>query len=588
MTEQDWMDWRRFFPNSDPGNFYTKRHKKNKQFCSIPELLVWCNNVGRYIRMNGTAAEGVKIMSKQTKSASHSQRSTFVRKLAVFCAAALMAVSVSACGGKPGSTASGTAASQSAGQETSGQPAEGGKFVFGIATEVYNFDPFTATTADAKGIYFNIYEGLVKTTEEGDFVPAVADSVDVSEDASVYTVHLRDGVKFHNGNEVTMEDVKWSVQKAIDSGLPGYDEISSAEAADDRTLVITLTAPDTGFKAYMTTAIVPAGSEDLALNPVGTGPFAFGEYAEQDHVTLKKNEAYWGTPAHLDEVEVKFIASSSEELIGFQAGTIDGFEGNAGITQQVDEQTANIYTRNSNAVQLMALNNSFEPFQDVRVRQALNYAVNAQEIIDTVNYGFGVACGTPVIPGLTKYFNEDLTHAYDVNTEKAKELLKEAGYEDLTFKITVPSVYQVHVDTAQVLVNELAAIGVKAEIEQVDWATWLESCYMNRQYEATVISVDGAVAYPTAFLERYLSDSSSNFVNYRSETFDKAYRAACAETDDARKAELFREAQKILSDEAASVYIQDMSSINLYNKKFEGFAAYPLYACDFAAIYQVQ
>ncbi len=499
------------------------------------------------------------------------------------CAAA---PSGSAQGVSPAAPASGALAESAA---PAGEPAEGGDFVFGIATEVTNFDPFTVVTADAKGIYFNIYEGLVKTSPEGDFVPAVADSAEMSEDAATYTFHLREGVKFHNGNEVTMEDVTSSIQRAIDGGIAGYANIASFEPVDERTLEIKLTNPDTGFLAYMTTAIVPKDAQDLALAPIGTGPFKFTEYAEQDHVTLEKFEEYWGEKAHLDKVTVKFIAGSSEQLIDFQAGTIDAFEGAAGLTEQLDKDSIVMHTRNSNSVQLLALNNKVEPFTDVRVRQALCYAVDAQEIIDIVNYGYGVKAGSPVIPGLSKYYNEATTDAYAPDVEKAKELLKEAGYENgFTFKITVPSNYQVHVDSAQVIVNQMERIGVKAEIQLVDWATWLESTYKGRQYEATLVSVDGSIAYPTAFLSRYVSDASNNFVNFNSEAYDAKYKEAVAETDDEKKVALFKEAQQILSDEAASVYIQDMASISVYNKGFDGFCSYPLYANDFSAIYAVK
>ena len=505
-----------------------------------------------------------------------------------FRAALIVAVSVSllltGCGGK---TQPQSQPAQAPVQENTGAPAEGGEFVFGIATEVNNLDPFTSTTADARGVYFNIYEGLVKTSPEGEMVPAVADEVTVSEDASVYTFHLRDGVKFHNGENVTMQDVLSSVQRAVDADLAGYKAIESFAAKDDSTLEIVLKAPDTGFLAYMTTAIVPEKAQDLALNPIGTGPFAFAEYAEQDHITLKKFADYWGTPAHLDQVTIKMISGSAEQLIAFQAGSIDGFEGAAGITEQLDKSQVVEHVRNSNSVQVLVLNNAEKPFDDVRVRQALCYAVDQQQIIDFVNYGYGVKAGNPVIPGLKKYYNDETTEAYPKDNEKAKQLLKEAGYENgFKFTISVPSVYQVHVDTAQVLVNQLAEIGVTAEIQLVDWATWKEKVYANRQYEATIISFDGSIAYPTAFLARYVSDAEKNLANFNSSEFDEVYQAALAEVDDEKKVELFKQAQKIISDEAAGVYIQDIGSINIYKPGFDGFESYPLYANDFSAIYR--
>ena len=471
-------------------------------------------------------------------------------------------------------------------------PSQGGEFVYGLATEVDNFDPFIATTADTKSIYFNIYEGLVKVTPEGTFQPAVAESYEISQDAKTFTFKLRSGVKFHNGKDVTMEDVLYSVQHAIDSGINGYANITDFAAQDDQTLVVHLENPSTDFLANASTAIIPKDSDENgehALQPVGTGPYKFDSYEVQDHVTLVRNEDYWGTPGYLDKVTVRFIASSNDYLMNFQSGAIDGFTANAGITEQVDKNTSHIFVANSNAVQMLALNNHVKPFDDVRVRQALSYAVNADELIDTVNYGYGVKIGSGLIPGLEAYFDDSLSSVYDLDVEKAKSLLEEAGYPDgFTFTIRVPSVYQVHVDSAQVIVEELKKIGVTANIEQVDWATWLEKVYSNRDYEATIISLDGSIASPTAFLARYVSDAHNNFVNFSSEAYDEAYAAATAATDEEARAAGFKECQRILNEEAASVYIQDIANILVYNEKFDGYAGYPLYAVDFAAIYQVQ
>ncbi len=486
--------------------------------------------------------------------------------------------------------ASDESASASTEQET--KPAEGGSFVFGLATEIDNFDPFTATTADAKSIYFNIYEGLVKVQPDGTFAGAVASDYSISEDAATYTFTLRDGVKFHNGEAVTAEDVLYSIQLAIDSKITGYENIESFEAADDKTIVIHLAQGNTDFLAQASQAIVPKDSDnnsELATAPIGTGPFALTEYAVQDHVTLTAFADYWGTKPHLNQVTVRFLADSSQELMNFQSGAIDGYMGDASVTQQLNASDVNVYVGNSNAVQALYLNNAAEPFDDVLVRQAICYAVDPQDIIDTVDYGYGTVLGTAMIPGLSAYYDDSLTDVYSYDTEKAKDLLTEAGYPDgFTFTVTVPSVYKVHVESAQVLVNQLAEIGVTMNINQVDWATWLENTYTNRDYEATIVSVDGAIASPTAFLSRYRSDASNNFVNYSSEAFDEHYAAAAAAVDESTRQQEFKACQQELTNDAASAYIQDVANIMVYNKKFDGFQSYPLYAVDFSAIYQVQ
>lgn len=492
---------------------------------------------------------------------------------------AVMVLSLAACGGQGGGSGSGAA--------------EGGSFIYGLAGEVSDFDPFSAGgTANGRSITFNIYEGLVKVAPDGSTVPAVASDVVMAEDAKAYTFTLREGVKFHDGSDVTMDDVIYSLQKGIDSALPGYDKIASYEATDDTTLVISLAEPDTGFLVYMTQAIVPAGSDDngeLTLAPIGTGPYKFESYEVQESVTLIKNEDYWGEGGSLDEVTIRFLADQTAQLTNFQGGSIDGFEAYGGMSEQLEEGTYNLYDTNSNMVQVLALNNQVKPFDDVRVRQAIAYAIDADDIIETVNYGHAVKAGTPVPPSISKYYNEEVASAYDINTDRAKELLKEAGYEKgFTFTVRVADIFPVHVDCAQLMVKQLEAIGVTMQIEQVDWNTWLNNVYSNREYEATLVSVDGSTVSPTAFLSRYVSTARNNFVNFSSEAYDAAYQAAVSETDDEKQVEYFKQAQQILSDECASVFIEDIGSLTIYSKDFEGYVGYPLTAMDFTAVHKAE
>ncbi len=458
--------------------------------------------------------------------------------------------------------------------------------VFGYATELNNFDPFSAMTADARSVNFNLFDGLVNVTTDGDFTPAIAESYTVSDDAKTYTFILRKDVKFHDGKLLNSDDVMYSIEKAIASSLSGYNKIKDFYITDDGKLVITLLAADTGFIAYLTTPIVQANAENLALSPIGTGPYKVSEYVEQDHLTLEKNEDYWGQKANLKTVTLKFLDNQANMILNFQAGSIDAFSANADTVEQLGNKEITKYQRNSNSVQLLALNNAVAPFNDVRVRKALNYLVDADEIIKTVNYGYGVKTGSPLIPALVKYYNKDVDNVYNPDVEKARILLKEAGYENgFSFSITVPSAYTVHVRTAEVIVNQLAKAGIKASITQVDWATWLQKVYTDRQYEATIISVDGSLAYPTAFLSRYCSTASNNFVNFKSSAFDKVYEKAVNTVKEEEKISYFKEAQKILSDEAASVYIEDIATLTVYTKEFAGNKDYPLYVTDFSAIY---
>lgn len=466
---------------------------------------------------------------------------------------------------------------------------EGGVFTFGITTQPDHLDPFLATAAETREILFNVFEGLMKPDKDGNMVPAVAESYDISKDFLTYTFKIRNGIKFHNGNNVTSADVEYSLKRAIDLAVVGFDNVKSVEAVDDSTIKINLKAPDNDFLPYLTTAIVPKDYAELDTHPIGTGPFAFQSFTPQQALVLEKNKYYWqsGLP-HLDMVTFKITSDTNALLLALQAGSIDGSTvyNDQTLEKQLDMNTFNIEQSNSNSVQQLTLNNSVKPFDNKKVRQAISYAVDPDEIIKTVVYGKGVRVGTPVIPGLKTYFNSSLTYAYKKDLNKAKQLLNDAGYPNgFSFTITVPSNYQVHVDTAQVIVNQLENIGITASIKQVDWATWISKVYTDRQYEATIISVDGVNVSPRSYLQRYVSDSSNNFMNYKSSEYDSIYKKATEEADAAKRVELYKQAQSKLSEDAACVYIQDIAALTALRKNISGFTPYPLYVFDAATLY---
>jgi peptide/nickel transport system substrate-binding protein len=242
----------------------------------------------------------------------------------------------------------------------------------------------------------------------------------------------------------------------------------------------------------------------------------------------------------------------------------------------------------SASVQLLALNNAAPPLNDVRVRRAINYAVDVKEIIDTAFYGNGEASGSPLIPGLRVYYDNSLKNPYPADITRAKALLAEAGYgagKKLSLEITVPSNYTMHVDTAQVILEQLARAGIQGSIKLVDWATWLADVYRGRHYEATIISLDANNVSPRSFLARYRSSSGSNFINFKNADFDRIYGAVLSEADEEKRIALYREAQRIVSENAAGVYIQDIYNFRAFRGgAYEGVKNYPLYVTDFASI----
>ncbi len=469
--------------------------------------------------------------------------------------------------------------------------ADSSSITIGIPQDLEDsLDPHVAVAAGTKEILFNIFEGLVKPDKNGDLNPAVADSYEISEDGLTYTFHLRKGVKFHDGSTVTADDVLFCIQKNADADsssayASAFSNIKEYRAEGEN-IIITLNQKDTDFLQYMTMAIIPKSNANPDTNPIGTGPYKYVSRSPQENIVLTRFDGYWGEKAHIKDVTLKICASADSIVMYLLGGSVDLFA--RVTTTQVDQLkdgNFDILEGTMNLVQAMYLNNAFEPFKDERVRQALCYAIDRQEILNISFAGKGTVIGSSMFPAFGKYYIDETKDVYKTDLEKAKALLKEAGYETgLSFSITVPSNYQPHIDTATVIVEQLKKIGVDAKIKLVEWDSWVADTYVGRNFEATVVGVDASQMTARAMLERFTSDSGKNFINYSNSEYDAKFAEAVATTDDAKATALYKDCEWILTNTAANVYIQDLAEFVAINKKYTGYEFYPIYVMDISKI----
>ena len=496
------------------------------------------------------------------------------------------------CGCKDGSAAQ-TPEDESGSNEPAAQPAADhpNEITVGIAQDLdESLDPHKAVAAGTKEVMFNVFEGLMKPTPEGDLIPAVAEKYEISDDQLTYTFTIRDGIKFHNGDPVTAEDVGESLARCKNGGdgifeVEAFSNIQHIETADSRSISITLGEPDSEFLSYLTAAVLPAGYDGQDTAPVGTGPFKFVSRAAQDNIVLERFDDYWGEKAYLDKVTYKIIENADSILMSLQSGAVDLFAHltSTQVAQLGDE--FNIEEGTMNLVQAMYLNNAVAPFDDVRVRQALCYAIDRQQILDLAFDGYGSLIGSSMYPAFGKYFDDSLTNYYTHDVEKAKALLADAGYPDgFAMTITVPSNYQPHLDTAQVIVEQLKQVGITAEILPVTWESWLNDTYMGRQFQATVVGVDASTMTARALLERFTSTAGNNFINYNNAEYDAIFQAAIAAADDAAQTAAYKQAEANLTENAANVYIQDLADLVAIRKGLTGVRFYPIYVLDLSGI----
>lgn len=511
--------------------------------------------------------------------------------------ALLLSASLCACGGSKTAEGTSEAAGESSEAETSntlseGTPVPGGSVVYGMTQDLASLDPHVDTDAGTRDVVFNLYEGLVKPTSDGGFIAAVASDYTISDDAKTYTFTLRDGITFHDGTPVTIEDVKYSIDRyaEIQGESSAFSSlVDSVEVQDDKTLVVNLKESYSEFLPMMTIAIIPQSNEDPVGNPIGTGPFKYVSYTPGQNLELEKYDGYWqeGVPS-LDSVEFKFIADVDTAFVELQAGTIDILKYLTSAQAETLGDDYNIVQGSMNLVHAMYLNSAYEPLSKTEVRQALYYAVDRDAINNFIFGGKSHIIGSHMIPAMSKYYEPEAETVYSYDPEKAKELLADAGYADgFDLEITVPSSYSQHVDSAQIIADELSQVGINVTLNQVEWSTWLQDVYKGGNFQATVIGFDGTLA-PSDWLKKYVTDDAKNFMHYSNTEYDDVFNTAYTTVDDDVKVENYKKAQMILAEDAAAVYIEDPANLVAVSKKFGGYTFYPTAAEDMSLLYQVE
>lgn len=465
-----------------------------------------------------------------------------------------------------------------------------------VSAEPDSLDPWQSAASDTEGIFHNVFQGLCLYDEGGEIIPGLAESWDVSEDGRTYTFHLRQGVVFHNGKKFTSADALYSYNSL--TGLDGseaksgkFGMIEKLEAPDDFTLAITLKEPSASFLSLTTAAILPEGYPDQATHPVGTGPFAFVEYVPSQRVVLEKNQDYYEkgpngeTIPQIDRVEIYLMTDTAAVVSALRSGQLDVATMLDADDAKVLEGDFDIYRSPQNMPVVLAMNNAQAPFDDIRVRQAVNYALDKNEVIQGAFGGYGTELHSNFSPVMPTYYNDQLDAYYPTDREKAKELLAEAGYgQGLEFSITVPANYQPLIDAAQVIIQQLSQVGITADIQTIEWATWLSDVYGGAQYQSTIIGLSGKLD-PDAVLGRFESTYAKNFYKFANEEYDSLITQARVELDEEKRAESYKRCQEILAQEAVAAFLADPDLVVACRKDLKGYTFYPVTFYDFSKLY---
>ncbi|MHA7133371.1 ABC transporter substrate-binding protein [Oerskovia turbata] len=338
----------------------------------------------------------------------------------------------------------------------------------------------------------NVFEGLTSVDVDGAVIPTLAKDWEVSEDGLVYTFHLQPDVTFHDGSPLSAQDVVWSISQTIapeskSARKNDLSVITSITAPDDGTVQLDLSRRSQSLPFYLASVTIVRDGDTELSSDNGTGPYRFVEWTQGDHLTIERNDDYWGEPAKNSGVTFRFFQDTTALNNALATGDLDlviaedspdqlvQFEGNDAFT--ITEGT-------STTKQIWAFNDAVAPFDDVRVRQALYKAVDREKILDAVWDGRGQVIGSMVPPTDPWFVDQADVHAYD--PQAAKDLLAQAGVADLT--IAVDYVAGDPSETiAQLLQADLKAVGVTLTLNPIDDATWYQKIYTDHDFQTTLM-----------------------------------------------------------------------------------------------------
>ncbi len=462
------------------------------------------------------------------------------------------------------------------------------KIVVGIPQDIDSLDPHLSNATGTQEIMYNVFTGLFSPSSGGELVPEIAQNYTVNDDMTSYKFKLNQGIKFHDGSDLTSADVKYSLDRLCgntgDQDKPlssSYaNVIDNVVAEDDYTVIVNLKQTDVAFLSKMTIAIIPENSgASQAENPVGAGPYKFKSYTPGVSIVLEKNKDYYiSNQPHIDVAEFKIFSDMNTAVLSLSNGEINLMNITEDIIPQIPADRFTIVDYPMNTVQILGLNNDFQAFKNKKVREAINYAIDKDEIISMISPN-AAKLGSNFSPVMSLYYQDGLENMYKTDTEKAKSLLKEADYENLKFTCKVASEYKLNVDAAQIIKQQLSKAGIDMQIEIIDWSTWLDDVYTNRNHEATIVGFTGKLD-PDGILKRYVSDYSKNFINYNNTEYDNLISSAAKEVDNDKRIAYYKEAQKVLADDASSVFIMDPSNHVVVDNKIEGYVSYPINFID--------
>lgn len=418
----------------------------------------------------------------------------------------------------------------------------------------------------------NVYEGLVARNEKNQVSPSLAKSWEVSKDGLRYTFHLRKDSVFSNGHKLTAKDAAWSFNELVSKQYRGSNmvgKVESAKAKDDYTFEITLKEPNAKLLWALCSraglVFDKTAKYDAKTQAVGSGPYLIEKFVPSDRVVLKANPRYKGIhPAKTEKVVVRYFVDDNAAVDALSSGAVKALAPISGqLAKPFKDDSKRYVVRAGNGTDkfVLAMNMNGERTKDARVRKAIRYAIDHKQIIASRG-GTDLALGGP-IPSLDPGY-EDLTKLYPHNIDRAKSLMKDAGFDKshpLKLSLTYPNIYGTQLGDQ--LRSQLEAAGIDLRVNVVEFTTWLQDVYKNKQYDLSMVDHNeshdfGQWADPTYYY------------GYDNKQVQDLYAKAMLCANEHESAKLLAKAARIISKDAPADWLFNYRVVTAKVKNLEG------------------
>ncbi len=462
--------------------------------------------------------------------------------------------------------------------------------VLGMILEPTSLDPTTAPAAAiGEIVHYNVLEGLTRINLDGKITPLLAESWTTDPDGRVYTFKLKRGVRFHDGEAFTAADVKFSFDRARAEGSTNkakkavFDNIARVDTPDEHTVVILLNNPDGNFLWRMgeNTAVIldPKSAATTATRPVGTGPYRLDEWKKGSSLSLVKWDGFrQPSPAMLGRVTFRFINDPAAQVAALLAGDIDGmprFGAPQSLKQFQSDKRFTVQVGSTTGETIVAINHRKKPFDDPRVRRAIQAAIDRKAVIDGAQEGFGTPIGSHMAPSEDGHV--DLTGQNPYNPDRARALLREAGVTlPLNVTLTLPPPQYAR-KGGEIVAAQLAAVGINAKIENVEWAQWLAGPFKGN-FDLTIIS-----HVEPLDIDRYADPAY--YWGYDSKPFQALFARYNGSTNVAERRRLLGDMQRLIAADQVNAFLFILPQFMVSNRRLTGlWSSSPIPANDLSAL----